>query len=62
MSYRRLVPDVSDHADMPIQGSYLADLDALFHDDNLGNSGKVAERMILALVRVFYSIADQHQS
>ena len=61
MSYRRLVPDVSDHADQPIQGSYLDDLDALSNDNNLGNSGKVAERMILALVRVLHSTRDQHQ-
>jgi hypothetical protein len=59
MNYRRLLPDLSDHFDQPINGSYLADLDTLFHGHSLGNSGRVAEQMVFALVRVLHSFVDQ---
>jgi hypothetical protein len=52
MNYRRLLPDLSDDSDQPIAGSYLADLDALLVDHSLGNSGKVGEQMVFALIRV----------
>jgi hypothetical protein len=29
LSYRRLLPDASNHVNQPVKGSYLADLDAL---------------------------------
>lgn len=60
MNYRRLLPDVSDHIDHPIKGSYLDDLDALFNGHAVGNSGRVAERMVFALVRVLESFAERH--
>lgn len=59
MNYRRLLPDLSDHSDQPIKGSYLADLDALLHGDSIGNSGRVLEQMVFALVRVLFSFVDQ---
>lgn len=59
MNYRRLIPDLSDHSDQPIKSIYLADLDALVHGDPPGNSGRVVERMVFALVRVLYSFVDQ---
>ncbi len=60
-NYRRLLPDLLDHLDEPINGSYLADLDALFHGYSLGNSGRVAEQMVFALVRVLCSFVDQYK-
>jgi hypothetical protein len=61
MSYRRLLPDLSDNSDRPIRGSYLADLDALLDGYSLGNSGIVAERMVFSLVRVFRSSGNQFE-
>jgi hypothetical protein len=61
MNYRRLLPDVSDHSDQPIRGSYLADLDALFHGHSLGNSGRVAEQTVFALIRVLHSFVGQFE-
>ena len=61
MIYRRLLPDISDCSDQPIKGSYLADLDALFHGEPLGNSGRVAEQMVFALLRVLHSFGDQSE-
>jgi len=61
MTYRRLLPDFSDDSDQPIEGSYIADLDALLHGHSLGNSGRVAERMVFALVRVLRSLAYQFE-
>jgi hypothetical protein len=51
MNYRRLHRDFSDDFNQPVRGSYLADLTALLRGYALGNSGKVAERMVFALVR-----------
>ncbi len=62
MNYRRLLPDDLDCSDQPIKGSYLADLDALFHGQPLGNSGRVAEQMVFALLRVLYSFADDFEN
>ena len=59
MNYRRLHPDVSDYAETPIKGSYLADFDALFHSHAAGNSGRAAEQMIFALIRVLHSFGDR---
>ncbi|KAL8902279.1 MAG: hypothetical protein Q9207_004797 [Kuettlingeria erythrocarpa] len=59
MNYRRLLPDLSDHSDQPIKGSYLADLDALLRGDSLGNSGRILEQMVVALVQVVSSFVDQ---
>jgi hypothetical protein len=61
LSFRRLLPDVSDHFDQPIKGSYLADLDALLEGESLGNSGAVAEQMTFSLVRVLRSFANQSE-
>lgn len=61
MSYRRLLPDLSDDSDRPIRGSYLADLDALLNGHPLGNSGIVAERMIFSLIRVFRCSGNQFE-
>ena len=61
MNYRRLFPDVLDHCDQPINGSYLADLDAHFRGCLLGDSGRVAEQMVFALLRVLYTSASQHE-
>jgi hypothetical protein len=59
MNDLRLLPDRLDHINQPINGSYLADLDALFHGEPLGNRGRVAEQMVFALVRVLHSFAGQ---
>lgn len=55
MSYRRLHPDSSDDSNQPITDSYITDLDALLCAIVLGNSGRVAERMVLALSRTLQS-------
>ena len=49
----------TDHADQPVKGSSLADLHALFHSHALGNSRRLAERMVFALVQILYSFGDQ---
>jgi hypothetical protein len=41
MGHRRLLPDLSDDYDQPINDSYLDDLDALLSGRSLGNSGIV---------------------
>lgn len=51
LTYRRLCPDFSDDSEQPVTGSYVADLDSLLRGDHLGNSGRVAERMVFALAR-----------
>lgn len=61
MSYRRLLPDVSDHFDQPIKGSFLADLNVLLDGQPLGNSGAVTEQMVFSLVRVLRSFGDQFE-
>jgi hypothetical protein len=61
MSYRRLLPDLSDDSDRPIRGSYLADLDALLNGCSLGNSGIIAQRMVFSLIRVFRSSGNQFE-
>ena len=62
MNYRRLLPDVLDYSNQPVRGSYLADLDALFYGQPLGNSGRVAEQMVFALLRVLYSFAEEFEN
>jgi hypothetical protein len=42
----------ADATVQPITGSYLADLGALLAGHSLGNSGKVGEQMVFALLRV----------
>lgn len=61
MSYRRLLSDLSDDSDRPTKGSYLADLDALFADHPLENSGVVTIQMVFALLRVLSSFTDQFE-
>jgi hypothetical protein len=61
INYRRLLPDLLDDSHKPINGSYLADLDALFRGYSLGNSGRVAEQMVFALVRALHSFVDQYE-
>ena len=61
MNYRRFFPDVLDHFDQPISGSFLADLDAHFRGCLLGNSGKVAEKMVFALLRVLYPLTSKYE-
>ena len=61
MNYRRLRPDFSDDTDQPITGSYLVDLDTLFHGHPLGNSGRVAEQMVFAFIRVLRCM-DQYEN
>jgi hypothetical protein len=61
MNYRRLLPDLLDDSYQPINGSYLADLDALFRGYSLGNSGRVTKQMVFALVRVLHSSVDQYK-
>ena len=61
MNFRRLFPDVLDHCNQPINGSYLADLDAHFRRCSLGNSGRVAEQMVFALLRVLHASWSQHE-
>jgi len=50
MNYRRLCLDLSDNTDQPITGSYLVNLDSLFHDHSLENSERVAKQMVFAFV------------
>ena len=61
LSYRRLLPDASDHFDQPIKGSYLADLGALLDGRSLGNSGAVAKQMVFSVARVLRSFANQFE-
>ena len=61
MNYRRLVPDILDYFDQPISDSYLADLDAQFRGCLLGNSGRVAEQMVFALLRGLYLLASKYE-
>lgn len=61
MNYRRLYPDSSDHSEQPITGSYIADLDALLGGAQLGNSGRVAERMVFALARELWSLGEDFE-
>jgi hypothetical protein len=61
MNYRRLCPDFSDDTDQPITGSYLVDLDTLFHGHSLGNSGRVAEQIVFAFIRVLRCM-DQYEN
>jgi len=58
LSYRRLYPDFLDHSEQPITANYIADLDALLHGTSIGNSGKVAERLLFALARQLQSIGE----
>jgi len=60
MNYRRLHPDHWDNTYQPITGSYLVDLDTLFHGHSLGNSERVAEQMVFAFVRVLHRMG-QHK-
>ncbi len=60
MNYRRLRPDHWDNTYQPITGSYLVDLDTLFHGHSLGNSERVAEQMVFAFVRVLHRMG-QHK-
>lgn len=61
MTYRRLYPDFLDDSEAPVTGSYIADLDALLRGDQLGNSGKVAERMVFTLVRELWSEGESFE-
>ena len=60
MIYLRIRPDPLDGTEGPITGSYLLDLDALFRVDSLANSGRAAEQMVFALVRVL-RCRDQYE-
>lgn len=40
---------------------YLDNLDTLLHILSLGNSGRVAERMIFSLLRIFISFSDEYE-
>lgn len=56
LSYRRLHPDFMDYSEQPITANYTADLDA--HGSSIGNSGRVAERMLFALARQLQSMGE----
>ncbi len=60
MNYRRLCLDLSDNTDQPITGSYLVNLDSLFHDHSLENSERVAKQMVFAFVWVLCCM-NQHK-
>jgi len=60
MNYRRLRPDHWDNTYQPITGSYLVDLNTLFHGHSLENSERVAEQMFFAFVRVLHRMG-QHK-
>ena len=60
MIFRRLAPDTFDSFDQPIAGSYLEDLNNLFHGRAPGNSGKVVEQMIFALKRVLLGFENNY--
>ena len=51
MIYLQNRSDVLKDTDVPITGSYLVDLDALFRGNSLANSRRAAEQMLFALVR-----------
>ena len=61
INYRRLRPDILDDFDQPINNSYLADLDTLIRGNSPGNSGRIAEYIVLALVKVFQSFGDKFE-
>jgi hypothetical protein len=60
LGYSRLVPDSNDDSDRPFKGSYLTDLDAHFGGRALGNRGRVAEHMVMALIRVLSTVGDKY--
>lgn len=62
MNYRRLHPDDWDRSNQPIRGSYIADLDALLRGATLGNSGRVAEQMVFALLRNLIPVCELHRN
>jgi hypothetical protein len=61
MCHRRLLPYHSDDYTQPINGSYLADLDALLNGHSLENSKAIWERMVFSLLRVLSSFANQYE-
>ena len=61
VGYRRLVPDSSDHLDQPANSSYLADLDAYLHGDEVGNTGTIAKHLAFALVRVLRTYGNTYE-
>ncbi len=60
MNYQWLCLNLSDNTDQPITGSYLVNLDSLFHDHSLENSERVAEQMVFAFVQVLCCM-NQHK-
>lgn len=61
MCHRRLLPYLSDDYTQPINGSYVADLDALLNGHSLENSKMVWERMVFSLLRVLSSFTNQYE-
>ena len=61
VGYQRLVPDPPHHADIPIKGSYLADLDAYLHGEELGNKGAIANHLAFSFVRVLRHYRDVYE-
>ncbi|KAL9078307.1 MAG: hypothetical protein Q9157_002770 [Trypethelium eluteriae] len=61
LNYRRFIPDYLDYFEEPIFGSFLCDLDLHFHGRSLGNSGKVIEHMVRAMLRKLYVYASKSQ-
>ena len=60
ITYRRLHRDIHDSdVNQPIRGSYLNDLDTFLHGHGPGNSGKVAEQMAFASIRVHRHVTEK---
>ena len=55
ISYRRLLPEISDNSHEPTNGSYLADLNTLFRGHSLKNSKRVRP-----LLQAFDGLSDQY--
>lgn len=52
----RLLNYSTDETTQPIEGSYLADFDAILHGEDIKNKRAVFEQMILSLWRVLYAL------
>ena len=52
----RLLNYSTDETTRPIEVSYLADFDAILHDEDIKNKRTIFEQMILSLWRVLYAL------
>jgi len=60
LCYYRLLDPKAD-ANQPIHGSYQADFDAILNFEGLGNEQTVFERMVLSVLRIFWTVTDSEK-